>query len=689
MTTITINGITLDHENIEQEPHEEGRRQKAEGRSLSNVRGLAATASAAAAPRDEHVLVHTRGPLTRPQREELVALGVELLECVAQQTFLARCDVAALDRVRALEFVEWTAPYSRQFKIHANLAGAMKAPKRGVRALAASPEEPSEVDVLLHRDAGDEVIETIAAAAGIAREELHAGEGKVRLRATRAQLEQLAEIAGVRHIELVPKATLSNDVATKIIAADVVHQKSSLNGAGQVIAVADTGFDRGSTTDVHPAFGDRVQKLYALGRPGNANDPDGHGTHVAGSIAGQTVSGNGSGISGAAPAARLVVQSLIDNVNGLSGIPFHLSQLFAPPYDNDGARVHNDSWTLDDTGGTYVAAARELDEFVWKHRDLIVCVAAGNRGRDGSFRGVVDAGSVQAPGTAKNCITVGASESVRPDQSKTWAQGFPSRFAVAPIGDDLWANSAEGMAAFSGRGPTKDGRIKPDVVAPGTSILSTALRGITADRFWGTSSDPLYCYKGGTSMATPLVSGCAAIVRQWLIAERRIARPSAALVKALLINGAVALNGQYQPSECGPRPSFDQGFGRVNLARSLGLANSGTLELHDEGTPLDGAGDERQFRFDISPHARSIAVTLVWTDMPGERLVNDLDLIVRAGGSERHGNMPAGSSDFDRTNNVEDVSWSEPPSGSALVVIRAHDVALAPQSFALVIRVTS
>jgi serine protease AprX len=684
MTTITINGITLDHESIGNEP--------AAKKGNPKLRALAATSVASTpAPGDDHVLMHTRGPLTRAQREELVANHVELLECVAQQTFLVRCDAPALDRVRALEFVEWTAPYSKQFKIHANLRDAMQTPRLRANALAAKaaqPEPVREVDVLLHQDAGDGVLAAIAAAAGLTREELQAVEGKVRLSATPEQIELLTRIADVRHIELVPKATLSNDVATKIIGADVVHATSSFNGAGQIIAIADTGFDRGSTSDVHPAFADRIQKLYALGRPGNANDPDGHGTHVAGSIAGQTVSGNGNAINGAAPAARLVVQSLMDNVNGLSGIPFHLSQLFAPPYDNDGARVHNDSWTLDDTGGVYVAAARELDEFVWKHRDMVVCVAAGNRGRDGSFRGVVDAGSVQAPGTAKNCITVGASESVRPEQSKTWAQGFPSRFAVPPIGDDLWANSAEGLAAFSGRGPTKDGRIKPDVVAPGTSILSTASRGATPDRFWGTSSDPLYCYKGGTSMATPLVSGCAAIVRQWLIAGRGIARPSAALVKALLINGAVALQGQYQPSECGPRPSFNQGFGRVHLARSLGLVAGEMLELHDEGTPLDGAGDEQQFRVDIPATARSIVVTLVWTDMPGERLVNDLDLIVRAGATERHGNMPAGSSDFDRTNNVEEVSWDLPPSGKALVVVRAHDVALAPQSFALVIRIS-
>jgi hypothetical protein len=680
MATITINGITIDTTDVEPEAPALA----AQGRLLRSAK------SEPAAPADEHLLLKTRDPLTRAQREELVALGVALLESVAPLTFLATCSTSARERLAALEFVEWTAPYLKQFKVHSNLVDALK-PAPRLRSNAMTEESMSapvrrEVDVLLHQDAGEDALTAIASIVGVAPDALQTAEGKVRLRATPAEIEQLTQIPDVRHIELVPIATISNDIATRIIAADVVRAQTRFDGAGQIVAIADTGFDRGSTTDVHPAFADRVQKLYALGRPGNANDPDGHGTHVAGSIA---AGGESNTFSGSAPAARLVVQSLIDNVNGLSGIPVHLAELFAQPYDNDGARIHNNSWTLNDSGGTYLAAARELDEFVWKHRDMIVCVAAGNRGRDGSFRGVVDSGSVQAPGTAKNCITVGASESVRPEQSKTWSEGFPSRFAMPPIGDDLWANSAEGLAAFSGRGPTKDGRIKPDVVAPGTSILSTASRTVIPDKFWGTSSDPLYCYKGGTSMATPLVSGCAAIVRQWLIAERGIAQPSAALVKALLINGAVALNGQYQPSECGPRPSFSQGFGRVNLARSLGLTAGETLELHDEGRALDGAGDEQSFAIVIPANARAIEVTLVWTDVAGERLVNDLDLIVRAGNVERHGNMPPGSPSFDRVNNVEDVLWTDPPSGPATVVVRAHDVALNPQSFALVIRLSA
>ena len=82
-----------------------------------------------------------------------------------------------------------------------------------------------------------------------------------------------------------------------------------------------------------------------------------------------------------------------------------------------------------------------------------------------------------------------------------------------------------------------------------------------------------------------------------------------------------------------------------------------------------------------------LKATLVWTDPPGEGLQSDLDLIMKTGGKERHGNMPAGSAGFDRANNVEQVLWANLPAGSVTVTVVAHRVTLEPQSFALVVRV--
>jgi len=163
--------------------------------------------------------------------------------------------------------------------------------------------------------------------------------------------------------------------------------------------------------------------------------------------------------------------------------------------------------------------------------------------------------------------------------------------------------------------------------------------------------------------------------------------PSAALVKAMLINGARDLAGQYVPSESGAIPNMSEGFGRVDLLRTVDAASAGEqIVFRDEATALD-TGEEERLTVPVALPVRRLKVTLVWTDPPGEALQNDLDLIVRrANGRERHGNAPASSAGFDRVNNVEQVLWNNLPAGPVEVIVRAHRVALEPQTYALVVR---
>jgi hypothetical protein len=188
-------------------------------------------------------------------------------------------------------------------------------------------------------------------------------------------------------------------------------------------------------------------------------------------------------------------------------------------------------------------------------------------------------------------------------------------------------------------------------------------------------------------MATPLVAGCAALVRQFLIGHHDLATPSAALVKAMLINGARNVAGQYIPSEAGVIPNNAEGFGRVDMMATIGPRPAGeSVTVKDEGTALDSA-DEEVTAVNIGLATTLLKVTLVWTDPSGEALQNDLDLILRAGsGEERHGNVPASSTGFDRLNNVEQVLWASPPAGSLDIIVRAHRITEHPQSYALVIR---
>jgi hypothetical protein len=199
-------------------------------------------------------------------------------------------------------------------------------------------------------------------------------------------------------------------------------------------------------------------------------------------------------------------------------------------------------------------------------------------------------------------------------------------------------------------------------------------------------------------MATPLVAGCTTVLRETLV-KNGTATPSAALIKALLVNGAVRLPGQYSPTEAGSSPNNTSGWGRVDLAGSViipgpdpngGFGDGGPLKQGQsdtididvpEGPPKHrgAAGAEN-----VAPTAvgARFKITLVWSDPPGEALQNDLDLIVRASnGAERHGNMGT-SKKFDRSNNVEQVLWTNMPPGPAKITIRAFRITNFAQPYA-------
>ncbi len=692
MSRITINGVSMD-------PSAPPATLKAMG-----------VAPAIHAEHTNHILIQTDDPLTPDQREILAGIGVVVEEYVPDDTYICEFKPTDLGPVRALDFVSWADVFHRAFKVGPDLQPPAPDVETALRVTAGHAPAPSRkprlVDVVLHQGVDDQskkANEAIAAAAGIDPSTLQPGRRKVRIRVESGQLPALANIDDVRRIEPVPERQLFNNVARPILHADVVVNATDYRGDGEVIAVADTGFDAGSASNVHPAFAGRVAKLYPLGRP-KADDPHGHGTHVAGSVLGDGNSpAMGGQIQGTAPAATLVLQSTLDATGGLGGIPSDLHDLFEPPYLNDGARVHTNSWGSTTPGTPYDTSAEEIDDVVWNHPDLVICFAAGNDGTDANDNGIVDNGSIGSQSAAKNCITIGASENQRPEFEHTYGEYWPGDFPAAPLSEDLQANDPDGLVAFSSRGPTKEHRIKPDVVAPGTCILSTRSRHLAGSPPpFGTSTDDLFMFSSGTSMATPLAAGCAAVLRETLV-KNGMPKPAAALVKALMINGAVPLSGQYTPTEAGSSPNNNSGWGRIDLAGSVIVPGQDANGGFEQGGPLE-QGESFTFELDIPSghpeHPEKIGgdygrktngnaaggptfkITLVWSDPPGAALQNDLDLIVvGADGTERHGNMGKRKG-FDRTNNVEQVLWTNMPAGPAKITIHAHRITKFPQPWA-------
>ena len=326
----------------------------------------------------------------------------------------------------------------------------------------------------------------------------------------------------------------------------------------------------------------------------------------------------------------------------LTGIPANLGDLFQQAYTG-GARVHSNSWGSA-SAGQYTTDSVNADAFVWSHRDMTVTFSAGNEGVDADADGRIDDDSMGAPGTAKNVISVGASENDRAsdypcDATKsavcaaqggqnhifTWWESWPFEFPAEPLKSDPSAGNAEQVAAFSSRGPTDDGRIKPDVVAPGSWVLSgysdlyqegydtspNPQNGAFQYDGWGYPLNDKLKYLGGTSMANPLVAGGAAVVRDFY-QQLHGHSASAALVKATLVNSAQDLldeNNDGVDDNALPVPNTSEGWGRVDLA----AATDGSREFVDDGAGLatGGVGElflRRRRRDSAQDHARLVGL---------------------------------------------------------------------------------
>lgn len=545
----------------------------------------------------------------------------------------------------------------------------------------------------------------------------------------RKALEDIAEQPGLRILEEKTIKSLFNDVAREVIGKGVVSSGSGtggvlLTGRGEIVAIADSGLDTGAQATLHADFRGRVSDLTSFpiaasfsssvtnpgGDDGAGDNYSGHGTHVAGSAVGDGSQAANLGlppIRGMAPEATLIFQAIEQTpkwnlqarlsflrngrqppVSGLFGIPDDLRDLLQHAYDR-GARIHSNSWGGGEPGA-YDYQCEQLDRFVWENRDFLVLVAAGNSGRNASAAThSIDQPSVDSPGTAKNCLTVGACENDRPGQfSDTYGAWWPNDFPHPPFHADGMVDSIDDIVAFSSRGPCNTGRNKPDVVAPGTFILSARSSQIAANNFaWGafSSAKRHYMYMGGTSMATPLVAGSAAVVRQHLRQRLGVINPSAALLKACLIHSADYLNYRFRHASSEEFLDNEQGWGRVNLSRIVSPSLPTRIVFIDEARAL-ATGREHRYRFLVQDGAVPFKVTLAYTDFPGEDLVNNLNLLVSGpGGQFFLGNDSSGSRRTDSVNNIEAVVVRTPAAGEWTVRVVASEVLENPQDFSLVI----
>eukprot|EP00698_Gefionella_okellyi_P022927 TRINITY_DN7693_c0_g1_i1.p2 TRINITY_DN7693_c0_g1~~TRINITY_DN7693_c0_g1_i1.p2 ORF type:complete len:1029 (-),score=261.30 TRINITY_DN7693_c0_g1_i1:3301-6387(-) len=601
-----------------------------------------------------------------------------------------------------------------------------------------------------------------------------------------------------------------------------------IQGQGQVVAVADTGLDMTSCFFSDPAvnltlgvvnMNARKVVLYQNIADG-LNVQDAHGTHVAGSIAGNTTTATLANYNGMAPAAKIAFQDIHIGSNSEANsltVPSDLyNGLFLFPYVNASARIHSNSWGT--TANSYTASSRYIDRFMWDYPDMLILFANGNSGSQGL-------GTVGSPATAKNCLSVGASMnapasfdnylSARMTIGGTTLAAVPGDFGpigVVPVtanivngspnsgcstmasaegkivvvqrggctflqmalnvqaaggvylvvvsnGGVLQMTSAESadtssyvyipsimisqtdgttllnyiategaaasatiqlgpstptssanwninnVAYFSSRGPTlNDGRIKPDVTGPGEFVFSARAAGSGR-----TGSSCSIKVLQGTSMATPVVAGTAALLRQYFTEGWHVAgvkdissgiNPAASLLKAMLVNSAEELTGSSPnyPSTVVPTqftslavPVMYQGFGRVQLSNVLKFSDNTVSLSVVNGQPLTTGSLYTQC-FQVAPSTASLRVTLAWTDYAATTTafiaaVNNLNLLVEsASGIGYTGNQAQlNVTSYDSLNNVESVRVTSPAAGTWVVNVMAAYVPQGPQPFSLVV----
>jgi hypothetical protein len=639
-------------------------------------------------------LVQLNSPLEPAWRAQLKSAGVAMLKYVPDDAFITSFNNVSPATIRSLSFVRWVGPYSPGQKIHPKLLShaqsALKSSQAiAVNALVSAQATPAELAVV--RSYFVKVADESALRQGTI----------VRGQMQPAFLDQLAASSAVLWIERTPKRKLVDEAASKLVGGDdgqvatrTTTQQLGFDGSGIIVSVADTGLDTGDTNTLHPDVHGRVVGFKAYGSIPDGSDGYGHGTHCAGIVAGNAATGETDPDTGqyyglgVAPGSLLFIQRIFDD-NAGEADPFPSDATLTQDAVQNGAAIGSNSWG-NDVHGEYDTDSSQFDELVRDadpstpgDQPYILEFSSGNAGPDSE--------SVGSPATGKNVLTTGASE----NQPGTLALTY-----------GLYGDGPDTMADFSSRGPCEDGRIKPDVVAPGTWIASLASFAAfdEASVAWSPIDD-YYVYMGGTSMAGPHAAGAAAVFAQFYKSTHTNAMPSPALVKAALINSANKLDDLNGGP--GPVPNNDEGWGRINLANIVFTNITGTpryFEYVDQSALLTNG--QVYVRHTLVQNSDvPLKLTLAYTDVAGfpgaiPALVNDLDLeVVAPDGTVYRGNQFASDDSApnpptaDDLNNVEGVYLSQPIPGDYTVRVRAThvvqdarlDTASIDQDFALVI----
>lgn len=577
--------------------------------------------------------------------DDLRASGLEILQYVPHQAFFVYGDDATIAKAAGHARVRWVGRYTPQQKFPPEL--------EKFTANVGADTAMFDVAVFANADLAQIGREFTSLTGGRVLHEIKLPNNffnVLRVEMPTGDVAKTAAISAVFRIDPYTRPVIEDERAAQIVAGNYSSPtvilppgynpltQFGVDGSGVTVSVADDGISIPGNGGFYITAANTVDGPLRGATPGASG---GHGHINASIIAGSLPFGALDPLGynygvGVAPKANIINIPFLKSGNTTTDVQMVDDTVNTVGPNGVKGSISNNSWGNGTNGNSYDSYAAQFDGFVQDASlaatidPISLVFSAGNSG-PGPL-------SLTRPKVAKNVIAVANSENIRTEIGGAGADNL----------DDLRSSSS--------RGPAADGRVKPDVTAPGT-VISGSRAGsggsvsgqIDANHSWST----------GTSHAAPQVAGAAALFTEYWKDTHAGINPSPALIKAAIINTAQEMNGNI--TNTSTVPNGNEGWGRINMKYMLNTGVS-TKYVNQEFT-FSNAGVGIGFLGEVADSTKPVRISLVWTDPPGAgdpALVNNLDLVVNIGGTVYKGNVFSGGNSTsggaaDTINNVENV----------------------------------